>query len=166
MSLPKISNGRSRRIGERKRTEWLYAAEMETLRMITQGAGLTDILNHVCASIDRLIFPSITTILLMDPDGLRLRPIAGPKVPEEWTRAISSVLVDPDAGLCNTAAALKTRIIVPDVAKEPIWLDALSRLCRVECLYRSRPCIQCRELSQFLRFAEFQSAHKKLHWRD
>jgi len=42
MSLPKISNGRSRRIGERKRTEWLYAAEMETLRMITQGATLTD----------------------------------------------------------------------------------------------------------------------------
>src|ERR1700730_12041068 len=90
--------------------------------MITQGAGLTDILNHVCASIDRLIFPSITTILLMDPDGLRLRPIAGPKVPKEWTRAISSVLVDPHAGLCNTAAALKTRVIVPDVAKEPIWL--------------------------------------------
>jgi NAD(P)-dependent dehydrogenase (short-subunit alcohol dehydrogenase family) len=68
MSVPKISNGRTRRIGERTRTEWLYAAEMETLRMITQGAGLSDILNHVCASIDRLIVPSITTILLMDPD--------------------------------------------------------------------------------------------------
>src|SRR5713101_7581583 len=132
MSLPKISNRRSRRIGERTRTEWLYAAEMETLRMITQGAGLTDILNHVCASIDRLISPSITTILLMDPDGLRLRPIAGPKVPQEWTRAISSVLVDPDAGLCNTAAALKTRVIVPDVAKEPIWLDAYRDLALIE----------------------------------
>src|SRR5260221_4440057 len=124
MSLPKILNGRSRRIGERKRTEWLYAAEMETLRMITQGAGLTDILNHVCASIDRLISPSITTILLMDPDRLRLRPIAGPKVPQEWTRAISSALVDPDAALCNTTAALNTPAIVPDVAKEPIWLEA------------------------------------------
>src|SRR5260221_7160466 len=125
MRKPQIPDGRSRRrMGERRRTEWLYAAEMETLRMITQGASLTDILNHVCASIDRLIFPSITTILLMDPDGLRLRPIAGPKVPQEWTRAISSALVDPDAGLCNTAAALKTRVIVPDVAKEPIWLEA------------------------------------------
>jgi formate hydrogenlyase transcriptional activator len=101
---------------------------METLRMITQGASLTDILNHVCASIDRLIFPSITTILLMDPDGVRLRPIAGPKVPQEWTRAISSMLIDPDAGLCNTAAALKTRVIVPDVAKEPIWLEAYREL--------------------------------------
>src|SRR6266436_6338861 len=86
MSLPKISNRRSRRIGERTRTEWLYAAEMETLRMITQGAGLTDILNHVCASIDRLISPSITTILLMDPDGLRLRPIAGPKGSQDASR--------------------------------------------------------------------------------
>jgi formate hydrogenlyase transcriptional activator len=91
--------------------------------MITEGASLADILTHVCASIDHLIFPSITTILLMEPDGLRLRPIAGPKVPQEWTRAISPVLVDPDAGLCSTAAALKTRVIVPDVASEPIWLE-------------------------------------------
>src|SRR5712664_4284892 len=109
MNLPKIPNGRSRRIGERKRTEWLYAAELETLRMITEGASLTDILTHVCVSIDHQISPSITTILLMEPDGLSLRPIAGPKVPPEWTRAISPVLVDPDAGLCSTAAALKTR---------------------------------------------------------
>src|ERR1700730_8574072 len=123
MRTPKIPNGRSRRIGERKRTEWLYAAEMETLRMITEGARLTDVLTHVCASIDRQISPSITTILLMGPDGLGLRPIAGPKVPQEWTRAISPVLVDPDSGLCSNAAALKTRVIVPDVASEPIWLD-------------------------------------------
>src|SRR6266850_909723 len=128
MRTPKIPNGRSRRIGERKRTEWLYAAEMETLRMITEGASLSDVLTHVCASIDRQTSPSITTILLMEPDGLSLRPIAGPKVPQEWTRAISPVLVDPDSGLCSTAAALKTRVIVPDVANEPIWLDGYREL--------------------------------------
>src|SRR5246127_3079983 len=120
----KIPNGRTPRVGEQERTAWLYAAEIETLRMITQGASLTETLTHVCASIDRLIFPSITTILLMDPDGLRLRPVAGPQIPREWMSAISSVRVDPDAGLCNTAAALKTRVIVADVATEPIWLEA------------------------------------------
>src|SRR5689334_8153409 len=93
----KIPKARTPRIGERKRTAWLYAAEIETLRMITQGASLTDILAHVCASIDRLIFPSISTILLMDSDGLRLRPVAGPQIPQEWARAISSVPVDPKA---------------------------------------------------------------------
>src|SRR5260370_39902935 len=81
MRVPKIS-GRSRRLGERKRTERLYAAEMETLRMITEGASLTDTVTHVCASIDRQSSPSITTILLMDPDGQSLRPIAGPNGPQ------------------------------------------------------------------------------------
>src|SRR5258708_7511424 len=129
MRKPRIPDGRSRRrIGERRRTEWLYAAETETLRMITDGASLTEILTHVCASIDRQISPSITTILLMDPDGQRLWPAAGPRVPETWTRALSPLLVDPDAGLCSTAAALKTPVIVPDVASEPLWLDGYREL--------------------------------------
>src|SRR3984893_11659916 len=128
MRAPRIPDGRSRPLGERKRTEWLYAAETETLRMITEGASLTNILTHVCASIDRYISPSFTTILLMDPDGQRLWPAAGPKVPQEWTRAISPLTVDPDAGLCSTAAALKTRVIVPDVASEPIWLEGYREL--------------------------------------
>src|SRR6201988_4646891 len=123
MRATKIPAGRSRRIGERKRTEWLYAAEIETLRMITEGVSLTNILTHVCESIDRYISPSITTILLMDPDGQRLWPAGGPKVPKEWTRAISPLLVDPDSGLCSTAADLKTRVIVPDVLSQTIWLD-------------------------------------------
>src|SRR5215813_3443022 len=73
-------------IEDRKRTEWLRAAEMRTLQMIADGASLTDILNHVCTSIDAEISPRFTTILLMDPDGDTLWPAAGPKVPEDWVR--------------------------------------------------------------------------------
>src|SRR5262249_18624627 len=65
-------------IEDRKRTEWLRAAEMRTLQMIADGVSLTDILNHVCTSIDAEISPRFTTILLMDPDGKRLWPTAGP----------------------------------------------------------------------------------------
>jgi PAS domain S-box-containing protein len=36
--------------------------------------------------------------------------------------------VDPDGGLCSTAAALKTRVIVPDVANEPICLEEYRNL--------------------------------------
>src|SRR5215470_1792532 len=71
-------------IDDRKRTEWLREAEMRILQMIADGASLTDILNHVCTSIDAYISPRFTSILLMDPDGKRLWPTAGPKVPEEW----------------------------------------------------------------------------------
>ena len=110
-------------IEDRKRTESLHVAEMRTLQMITDGASLTDILNHVCTSIDLQISPSVTTILLMDPDGKRLWPSAGPKVPHDWTHAITPLPVSPDAGLCGTAAFSKTRVIVPDVATEPNWQE-------------------------------------------
>src|SRR5499427_1911353 len=105
-------------IDDRKRTEWLRAAEMRTLQMISEGASLTDILNHVCTSIDALISPRFTTILLMDPDGKKLWPSAGPKVPEEWVRAITPLPVAADTGLCGTPAFLKARVIVPDVGTE------------------------------------------------
>src|SRR5215468_4351363 len=110
-------------IDDRKRTEWLREAEMRILQMIAEGASLTDILNHVCTSVDAQISPRFTTILLMDPDGKRLWPTAGPKVPEEWVRAITPLPVAADTGLCGTAAFLKARVIVPDVATESIWRE-------------------------------------------
>ena len=110
---------------DQKQTDTLRGAEMRSLEMITDGASLTDILNHICTSIDLQISPSITTILLMDPDGKRLRLTAGPKVPPDWVRAITPLAVAPDAGLCGTAAFLKRRVIVPDVATEPVWPEDL-----------------------------------------
>ena len=110
-------------IDDRKRTESLRTAEMRALQMITDNASLTDVLNHVCTSIDLQISPSITAILLMDADGKRLWPSAGPRVPHDWARAITPLAVAPDTGLCGTAACLKTRVIMPDVATEPIFLD-------------------------------------------
>jgi PAS domain S-box-containing protein len=112
-------------VEDQKQTDTLRGAEMRAFEMIADGARLTDILNHVCTSIDLQISPSITTILLMDPDGKRLWPTAGPKVPPDWTRAITPLPVCSDVGLCGTAAFLKTRVIVPDVATEPVWREDL-----------------------------------------
>src|SRR5262244_2167452 len=80
-------------IEDRKRVEWLRAAEIRTLQMIADGASLTDILNHICTSIDAEISPRFSMVLLMDPDGKKLWPTAGPKVPEDWTRAITALPV-------------------------------------------------------------------------
>ena len=112
-------------VEDQKQTDTLRSAEMRALEMISDGAGLTDILDHVCASIDLHIAPSITSILLMDADGKKLRPSAGSGVPHDWARAITPLPVAPDTGLCGTAAFLKTRVIVPDVAAEPVWREDL-----------------------------------------
>jgi PAS domain S-box-containing protein len=110
-------------IEDRKQTESLRAAEKRTLEMIADGASLKDILNHLCTCIDVQISPSVTTVLLMDPDGKRLWHSAGPLVPREWVSVISPVPVALEAGLCGTAAFLKARVIVTDVATDPGWPD-------------------------------------------
>ena len=115
--------GTSTDIEDRKRTESLHAAEKRALEMIADGASLKDVLNHLCSCIDVQVSPSVTTVLLMDPDGKRLWQSAGPLVPREWVSVISPVPVAVEAGLCGTAAFLKARVIVTDVATDPSWPD-------------------------------------------
>src|SRR5258707_5312306 len=103
--------------------ESLRTAERRTLEMIADGASLQDVLTHLCDSIDVQVSPSVTSVLLMERDGKHLVLTAGPKVPPEWVCSLGPVPVAPDAGLCGTAASLKTRVIVTDVATEPNWHD-------------------------------------------
>jgi formate hydrogenlyase transcriptional activator len=110
-------------IDDRKRTETLHAAEKRTLEMIADGASLKEVLDQLCSSIDAQVAPSVTTVLLMDADGKHLFQGGGPRVPREWVAAIIPVPVSFEAGLCGTAAFLKERVVVPDVATEANWPD-------------------------------------------
>src|SRR5205807_4469982 len=108
-------------IENRKQGDALRAAEKRTLEMIADGASLKDVLDLLCTSIDVQIAPSVTTVLLIDADGKRLWQGGGQRVPQEWISTITPVPVAFDAGLCGTAAFLKERVIVPDVATEQNW---------------------------------------------
>jgi PAS domain S-box-containing protein len=110
-------------IDDRKQTESLRAAEKRTLEMIADGASLRDVLDHLCSSIDVQVSASVTTILLMDTDGKRLWHAGGRLVPREWLPVISPLPVALEAGLCGTAAFLKKRVVVTDVATDPGWPD-------------------------------------------
>src|SRR5258705_8085129 len=92
--------------------------------MIAGGASLTDILTDLCVSIDARNPRIISTILLADPDGQRLWPAAGPRVPSGWTQAISPLRIGPDMGSCGTAAFRKELVIVSDVESDSRWSGA------------------------------------------
>ena len=110
-------------IQDRKQTETLHAAENRTLEMIADGASLKDVLNHLCASIDVQVTPSVTTVFLMEADGKHLVLKGGPRVPGQWKSAFSPRPVTPNCGLCGKAAFSKRRVIVADVATDPGWPD-------------------------------------------
>jgi formate hydrogenlyase transcriptional activator len=110
-------------VEERKQAESLLAAEKRTLEMIAGGARLADILEDLCDTIDAQAGNIISAVMLMDTDGMRLWPAAGRRVPKSWVEAISPVTIGPCIGSCGTAASLKQRVIVPDIATDPLWVD-------------------------------------------
>ena len=110
-------------IDRAKQKETLHAAEKRTLEMVADGASLREVLDQLCSSIEVQVAPSVTTVLVMDSDGKRLWQGGGQRVPQEWISTIVPVPVAFEAGLCGTAAFLKERVVVPDVAAEPNWPD-------------------------------------------
>ncbi|HEY7635969.1 MAG TPA: sigma 54-interacting transcriptional regulator [Gemmatimonadales bacterium] len=92
-----------------------------TVEMIAGGARLSDILRDICDAIDAQDPEIISTVLLMDPDGKRLWPAAGSRVPADWTRLITPVEIGPGMGSCGTAAYLKQPVIVADIAGDRLF---------------------------------------------
>ena len=110
-------------IEDRKRAEALLAAEKRTLEMLAGGARLADILENLCDTIDAQAGNVISAVMLMDADGMRLWFAAGRRLPKGWVEAINPLTIGPYVGSCGTAASLKQRVIVSDIATDPLWVD-------------------------------------------
>jgi PAS domain S-box-containing protein len=110
-------------IEDRKRAEALLAAEKRTLEMIASGASLAEILESLCETIDGQTRSIKSAVMLMDADGMHLRHAAGPRVPKGWIDAITPLKIGPAIGSCGSAAFLKERVIVSDIARDPLWAD-------------------------------------------
>jgi PAS domain S-box-containing protein len=116
-------HGANTDIEDRKRAEALLAAEKRTLEMLAKGARLADILENLCDTIDAQAGNVVSAVMLMDRDGMRLWPAAGPRLPKDWIEAITPLTIGPDIGSCGSAAFLKQRTIASDIANSPLWID-------------------------------------------
>jgi len=108
-------------LADRRRLQALLSAQRRSLQLIADGASLTDILQDLCDTIDAQASAIISTILLMDRDGETLRPAAGRRVPEGWSKTITPLPIGPQMGSCGTAAFLKKPVISSDIASDPLW---------------------------------------------
>jgi PAS domain S-box-containing protein len=106
---------------QRKRTESLLAAEKRLLEMIATGVALKDILNALCLAIEEYQVGTLASVLLLDPDGIHLKSVAGPNLPNSWTQQMEKLPIGPCAGSCGTAAYRKSPVIVSDIAADPLW---------------------------------------------
>jgi GAF domain-containing protein len=65
----------------------------------------------------------LTSILLLDPDGKRLRHAAAPTLPASYCEAIDGAEIGPEAGSCGTAAYLGHAVYVTDIETDDLWKD-------------------------------------------
>ena len=108
-------------IEDRKQAEALLAGEKRLLEMIATGVSLKKILNSLCLIIEEQRSGTFASVLLMNPDGVHLDSIAGPSLPNEWIEQMEKLPIGPCAGSCGTAAFRGSRVIVADIATDPLW---------------------------------------------
>lgn len=61
------------------------------------------------------------SVLLVSSDGRQLRDCAAPSLPREYREAIDGAAVGEGQGSCGTAAFRNERVIVKDIARDPLW---------------------------------------------
>jgi PAS domain S-box-containing protein len=87
----------------------------------TSRAMLREALHSLVTLIERVAPGTRGSVLLLDEDGITLRHGAAPSLPIEYCRLIDGLCIGPIAGSCGTAAFRKERVIVRDIATDPLW---------------------------------------------
>lgn len=91
------------------------------LQRLSDGSPRQEVLDSLMLGIEEAHPCSICTVLLASPDGSNLHHAAAPSMPDFWKELTASVAVAEGVGSCGTAAFRKERVIVADIATDPLW---------------------------------------------
>ena len=110
-------------VTERHRSQAALAGEKRLLEMIAKGDSLTTILDALCRLVEELASGSLSSILLLDANGNRLRHGAAPSLPAAYSEAVDGIAIGPCVGSCGTAAYRGEPVVVHDIAADPLWAE-------------------------------------------
>ncbi|MEW1602686.1 guanylate cyclase [Streptomyces sp. DH-12] len=106
-----------------KHARRLAAEQRALLEQIARQAPLPEVLEGMCRAIEELSPGVIVSVLLADEDGRRLHHGAAPSLPGFYNRAIDGIAIGEGVGSCGTAAHRRQKVIVTDIARDPLWED-------------------------------------------
>jgi PAS domain S-box-containing protein len=99
----------------------LLQSQNRVLERVVRGAPLNETLDFYLRLIEAQSPGMLSSILLLDDDGIHVRHAAAPSLPERYVRAIDGLAIGPAAGSCGTAAYRREPVIVEDIATDPLW---------------------------------------------
>ncbi|WP_457795868.1 putative bifunctional diguanylate cyclase/phosphodiesterase [Methylocystis sp. S23] len=98
----------------------LRALQHDVLEGIARDLPVRAVMNRLCLQAERLAPDVVCSILSVDAQG-RLKPLAAPSLPQNFSAAIDGLRVGPHMGSCGTAAYLGESVEVVDIATDPLW---------------------------------------------
>ena len=120
-ALERVSVERKDAVRASRSSADLLEGQNKALERVVRGAPLQETLDGLLRVIEAQCPGMLCSILLLDPDGLHLHPVAGPSLPDSFNRAFEGQPVGPRAGSCGTAAFRREAVIVEDIATDPLW---------------------------------------------
>ena len=102
----------------------LLASQRRLIELIAARAPLGETLDQLARAVETQVGGDmLCSVLILDPDGARLRHGAGPSLPRDYVAAIDGTPIGPDVGSCGTAAFLNERVVVSDIMTDPLWAN-------------------------------------------
>lgn len=98
-----------------------HALQAQVLAMIHRGASLTAVLDELLHGVDGILPDGAGSILLLDEDGVHIRHASAPSLPDSYNHSIDGLAIGPHVGSCGTAMYRRERVIVEDIASDPLW---------------------------------------------
>lgn len=99
-----------------------YAGQGQLLELMARGAPLQDTLIRLALLIEAQSEGLYCTVLLLDEDGVHVRPGVGPRMPPAYLQALDGFAIGPDHGSCGSSMFLKQTVIVSDICSDPRWV--------------------------------------------
>jgi len=96
--------------------------QQAALELIASGAPLEQVLDHIIATIEEQA-PGMRGSVLTLPDGRHLRSAAAPNLPADYCAIIDGIEIGPTVGSCGTSMFEDRRVVVTDIATDPLWAD-------------------------------------------
>jgi PAS domain S-box-containing protein len=109
----------------RKRREAMLSLEKKVLELNSNTkTSLSAIVTYFLKGVERIFPDMYCSVLTLDDDRVSVRHLSSPRLPAIYTHAIDGLPVGPAAGSCGTAMYRKERVIVADIATDPLWAGA------------------------------------------
>lgn len=116
-----------RDVTEAKRALAIQSGQNRFLELLAKGGAFEETLTSLIRILEEQSPGMSALILLLDPDGRRLRVGASATLPREYVDSLDGLVIGPAVGSCGTAAFTGERVIALDIMTDRRW-DGLREL--------------------------------------